>query len=303
MLRMTGLLVLVVLSLQVFSQTIDFRYLPKKGSYSFYGQPAFEDNSFLIEEAINQEKGVMQYSSNFYFDKIEGGNFLYSFTQEIPITHLRHQLNYSLFYHVLNQPTANEKSNGFGDLNIGYHYMATGKNDWAMVVPGFTLIVPTGNSGTGLGAGGWGGQLSLAVTKRLSHKIVTHYNLGYTFISQADRYSSATAGNSVLILEKDIQHKNIGASVIWYQARKFNWLLEYTSYFLAKLKDDGSVTQNHQLTLNPGFRFAIDHNFTQIVPGVSAPFIFMDGKFDRVGLFFYLSFEPQYLPFSKPKSR
>ena len=277
--------------------------LPKKGSYLYYGQPAFEDNSFLLEEAITQEKGVMQFISNFYFDNLRGGDFLYSFTHEIPISSNRHQINYTVYYHVLRSTASAEKSDGIGDLNIGYQFMATGKKDWAMVVPGITLILPTGKGISGNGTRGVGGQLSLAVTKRLSHAIVTHYNAGFTFISKADRYTSTITGGKILSFEKDIQYKNIGASIIWYQSRKFNWLLEGTSSFLSNIKSDGSVARSNQLTINPGFRFAIDHKRVQIVPGISAPIIFVDGRFDRGGLFFYLSFEPEYLPFTKPKTR
>ncbi|MEJ0055420.1 MAG: hypothetical protein WDN75_07050 [Bacteroidota bacterium] len=91
--------------------------------------------------------------------------------------------------------------------------------------------------------------------------------------------------------------------MIWYPTRKLNVMAEYVSNFLTDIKDDGSIVSRHQLTLNPGLRLAIDHNSIQIVPGMSIPFIFTDGTFDRVGLFFYLSFEPQYLPFSKAKAR
>jgi hypothetical protein len=132
---------------------------------------------------------------------------------------------------------------------------------------------------------------------------VTHYNLGYTFISQADRYTSTLTGSKILSFEKDLHYKNVSASIIYYQTRKFNWLLEYASYFLNEIQADGSVSKSNQVTMNPGFRFAIDHNRVQIVPGISAPIIFMNGNFDRTGLFFYLSFEGEYLPFSKAKSR
>ena len=284
-------------------QIEDIASIPKKGSYLYYGQPAFEDNSFLIQEAINQEKGIHQFISNFYFDNLRGGNFLYSFTHEIPLTNLRHQVNYTFNYHVLKATPNTQKSGGIGDMTIGYEFMATGKKDWAMIVPGLTLILPTGKAISGNGVGGVGGQLNLAITKRLSRRIVTHYNAGYTFISKADRYTSGLTGTQVLSFEKDLQYKNVGASIIWYQTRKFNWLLEGTSYYLADINTDGSVSHSNQLTLNPGFRLAIDHNFVQIVPGLSAPFIFIDGKFERAGLFFYLSIEPQYLPFAKPKSR
>src|SRR5258706_1791513 len=86
---------------------------PRKGSYLYFRQPAFEDNSFLIEEAITQEKGVWQHVSTFYLDNLHSGNFVYSFSQEIPITHLRHQLSYTLYYNVLN-PKTGSSSSGFG---------------------------------------------------------------------------------------------------------------------------------------------------------------------------------------------
>jgi len=284
----------------VLAQTIG--EVPKKGSYLYFRQPAFEDNSFLIDEAFTQEKGVFQYRSTFYLDNLHSGNFVYSFSQEIPITHLRHQLNYTLYYNVLN-PKSGSASSGFGDIDIGYRYMASGKKDWAMVVPGFTLILPTGNATTGNGAGGVGGRLSLALTKRLSNKLVTHYNAGYTYIFRADRFTSNATGTNVLSFEKNLQHSNAGASMIWYQTRKFNWMVEYVSNFQSSINDNGSVNHNHFLTINPGFRFAIDHPFVQIVPGLSAPFLFINGQFRGPGLLFYLSFEPEYLPFSKPKGR
>ena len=287
----------------VYGQIEEFKDIPKKGSYLYYGQPAFEDNSFLLEEAINQEKGITQYVSNFYFDNIRGGDFLYTFSQDIPISHLRHQISYMVPYQVLNSPASGEKSNGLGDINIEYNYMVTGKKDWAMVVPGFSVILPTGKAISGQGTGGMGGKISLAITKRLSHKIVTNYNLGYTYISSADRYTASISGGKVLSYEKDLQYKNLGASIIWYQTRKFNWLLEGTSSFLTDIKADGTLSRSNQITINPGFRFAIDHNRIQIVPGFSMPSIFVDGKFDRTGVFFYLSFEGEYLPFTKAKNR
>ena len=301
MIRLNWLLALMMLSTMVAGQQDNLSSLPRKGSYLYFGQPAFEDNSFLLEEAINQEKRIMQYSSNFYFDNLRGGNFLYSFNHEIPLGSDLNQISYALTYYLQNSSVTGSKGGGLGDLNVSYHRMISDKKAWAMVVPGLTVIIPTGKNG--FGSGGLGGQLSLLVTKRLSRKIVTHYNLGYTFVSNADFYISNITGSQVVAYEKDLKHKNLGASVIWYQTRKFNWMLEYVSNFFTDIKTDGSESGRHQLTLNPGFRFAIDHNFTQIVPGISAPIIFSNGKYDHVGLFFYLSFEMEYLPFTKPKSR
>ena len=295
-------LLFLLMSLMAVGQTDAIKDVPRKGSYLYFRQPAFEDNSFLLEEAITQEKGILQHISTFHLDNLRGGNFVYSFSQELPITHLRHQLSYTLYYSILN-PKTGSAVNGFGDIDISYSYMALGKKDWAMVVPSLTLIIPTGNASKGTGAGGPGGRLSIAVTKRLSNKLITNYNAGYTFILNADRYDLNGAGANVLRFEKDLQHVNVGASMIWYQGRKFNWMLEYVSNFRASIDEYGSINHNHYLTLNPGFRFAIDHPFMQIVPGLSAPILFINGQYQGTGLLFYLSFEPEYLPFNKPKGR
>jgi len=299
--RITCLVLIFFPAISVFSQSKSFSDEPKKGSYLYYGQPAFEDNSFLIEEAINQEKGILQHISNFYYDNLNGGNFVYSFTQEIPITHLRHQLNYTLYYNVFN-PKINGSIGGFGDINIGYHYMLSGKKSKLMVVPSINLILPTGNVQVGSGSGGFGGQFSLAITKRLSHKLITNLNLGTTFVSRANRYEPDRDG-ALFNYEKDLQNNTLGASIIWYQTRNFNWLVEYVLNLAQEIRSDGSVGNKQFSILNPGFRFAIDHPIMQIVPGLSAPINFNNGKFESVGIFVYLSFEPEYLPFSKPKTR
>ena len=48
-----------------------------------------QDNSFLIEEAYNQEAGVVQHISA--FSRAEGGAWLYTFTQEWPLGGIDHQ--------------------------------------------------------------------------------------------------------------------------------------------------------------------------------------------------------------------
>jgi hypothetical protein len=299
MTRWTCALLMMLAGVHASAQTEEIKDIPRKGSYLYYGQPAFEDNSFLLNEAINQEKGIMQYISEFYFDNLKGGNFLYSFTHEIPLGGEKHQLSYTLFYYLQNA-SAN-RGGGFGDVNLNYSFRATGKKAWAMVVPSITLIIPTGKNG--YGSGGVGGQAELRVTKRLSRRLVTHYNFGYTYISSADFYISTVTGSQVVGFERDIQYKNVGAGLTWYPRRKINVFLEYVSNFLTDVTASGSLSETHQLTLNPGLRFAIDHNLLQIVPGLSAPVVFTDGRYARTGLFFYLSLEPQYLPFSKMKHR
>src|SRR5262249_28473234 len=59
--------------------------------------PSIQDNSFLVEEAYNQERGVVQHISGFtYFS--DSKDWAYTFTQEWPVPGLRHQLSYTLTF-------------------------------------------------------------------------------------------------------------------------------------------------------------------------------------------------------------
>src|SRR6478736_4273243 len=58
--------------------------------------PGIQDNSFLVEEAYNQEFGVVQHISSFtrFWDSKD---WVYTFTQEWPVPgNERHQLSYTL---------------------------------------------------------------------------------------------------------------------------------------------------------------------------------------------------------------
>ena len=52
------------------------------------------DNSFLIEEAYNQEGGVVQHISALL--RAQDGAWLYTFTQEWPFFSQRHQLGFTV---------------------------------------------------------------------------------------------------------------------------------------------------------------------------------------------------------------
>ena len=56
---------------------------------------AIVDNSFLIEEAYNQERGVVQHISTFS-RAVGTTNWVYAFTQEWPVRGQRHQLSYTI---------------------------------------------------------------------------------------------------------------------------------------------------------------------------------------------------------------
>src|SRR5690606_10195041 len=67
------------------------------------------DNSFLVEEAFNQERGVFQ---NIFGFQRKDGAWDFAFTQEWPVTTERNQLSYTV-------PVAGVSgTTGFGDVMI-----------------------------------------------------------------------------------------------------------------------------------------------------------------------------------------
>ena len=131
-------------------------------SYNSFDAPLIEDNSFLIEEAFNQGANVVQFISTCYFENIHTGDMAYSFTHEIPLKEVKHQFSYTVNYLI---PTQSVGAHGLGDVLINYRYELLGKNDWALVTPRISAILPTGDFSRNLGLGAWGGQFNLPVSR------------------------------------------------------------------------------------------------------------------------------------------
>lgn len=288
------LILLFITSLGLTAYSQQDSTLRKKGSYLYYGQPNIEDNSMFIEEAFNQEKAIIQHISNFIFDDLNGGDFVYGYTQEIPLAGDKHQLSFTLNYSVLDQPIPGFPAYGFGDILVNYRPMLFDKNDWALVIPRFTLIVPTGSAKGGLGDGAWGSQFNLAVTKRLNSRITTHWNAGWTHFAKKDVYGEDVSGNPVLLAEESQNFYNVGLSGIYLVSDGFNLMVEALSSFESESDGSGNTERYVSSIINPGFRTAFSIGKVQIVPGLGVPLFFTDNKFQRSGGFIYLSIEPDY---------
>jgi hypothetical protein len=265
----------------------------KKGSYLYYGELHFEDNSFLLNEAFTQEKGIMQFISTIYHDNLHDKNFSCTFTHEIPLNHHRHQVSYSLRYNFMQPQATSQDNDGWGDTDIGYAYMLSGKEAWIMVVPQLTIIIPTGDPSRDLGYGGLGGRLALTITKRLSRKLVSHYNASYTIVHKADRYNEIS-GEKVKAFEKTLHDQDLAGSIIWYPVRKVNIMLEYISSFRSQISTSGTISKIQESVVNPGFRLALDLKTLQIIPGLSVPIAFSNDYQRQTGVFVYLSIESRH---------
>jgi hypothetical protein len=237
-----------------------------------------EDNSFLIEEAYNQEPGVIQHISAFQYMK--GNTWLYTFTDEWPVPRERHQLSFTL-------PVLNNGYSGFGDLALNYRYQAILRTQLAFS-PRISLIIPTGNNRKGLGAGAFGYQISLPFSYLISRLLVTHYNLGLTITPNERRMDGSRFSHTTY---------NYGVSLILLISKSFNFMFEVAGNRAYEKSNNNKTIVTNSLFVNPGFRYAINFKSgLQIVPGLAVP-IGVGSSSGASGLFAYLSFEH---PFWKP---
>ena len=82
----------------------------------------------------------------------------------------------------------------------------------------------------------------------------------------------------------------VGGSIIWLASKNFNLMLEGLNIISHAANADNHMQAQNQTILSPGFRYAININKLQIVPGLAVPISFQDGK-SNAGAYIYLSFE------------
>ncbi len=252
--------------------------LPSLPAFAQEAPGTIQDNSFLVEEAYNQERGVIQHISA--FTRLwSSGDWAYTFTEEWPVPgHERHQLSLTM-----NVVSPGATGMGLGDTLVNYRYQLVGNGDTRVAVaPRLSLIAPTGSAAQARGFGGAGLQVNLPASVVLNKRFVTHWNAGATVIPSATNGT----GDSARALGY-----NLGQSVIWLAHPRFNVLFE-TSFVSAQgVTAPGQTQTFRSLLLNPGIRWA--HNLKsgmQIVPGVGVP-VGVGPSAGEKGLFLYLSFE------------
>lgn len=242
-----------------------------------------QDNSFLVEEAYNQEEGVVQHIINVPIGFTNGSaEAIPNFTQEWPFFGQTHQLSYTAAYDF------EEHQNGFGDVRLNYRLQALMETDrWPAFAPRMTLVIPTGDEHKGLGIGGVGYETNLPFSKIVSDRWTVHFNAGMSFFPDVHGH--------------DLTNYNLGASAIYAVSRDFNLMLETVSGWGERIEfsGHGSIT-NHMtnVLISPGARYAFNcPNDLQIVVGAAVP-IGLTSDSPDWGLFLYLSFEH---PFYRPR--
>jgi hypothetical protein len=192
---------------------------------------AIQDNSFLIEEAYNQEEGVVQHISFFNRDR-RTGEWLYTFTQEWPVQSQKHQFSYTV-------PMTGGTDQRIGDVMLNYRYQLIGTGETrTAVAPRFSVIVPSGGGSSGV-------QVALPVSRVVASRVVAHSNVGATWLRDTHDIDFA-AGQSFIYALNSTIHPMLEAT--WTRTQ-------------------GET----EVLISPGVRWAHNLGGLQIVPGIAMP--------------------------------
>jgi hypothetical protein len=253
-----------------------------------------QDNSFFVEEAYNQEPGVVQHIINvpaFFTSGDKEVSFI--FTQEWPVFSQTHQFSYTIPY------TFAESEHGFEDIRLNYRLQALMEGERTPAfAPRFSLVTPTGDASKGFGHNQLGYEINLPFSKIVSNRVTLNFNAGGWLFPDVN--------------DRDLWNYNLGGSVIYAVSRDFNLMLEAVAFWEEDVADfaeilpasattnKASATIDRTVTalLSPGARYAFNlPNDLQIVVGAAAP-IGLTSDSPDWGLFFYLSIEH---PFVRPQ--
>ncbi len=266
---------------------------------------SIQDNSFLIEEAYNQEKGVIQNIFNWVpsWDVNHGirhreTDFL--FTQEWPIFSQKHQFSYAIpSTRFTDQEPGGPifQAAGIGDIILNYRYqLLGGKGQELSISPRFSLVLPSGDENLGIGMGKLGYQFELPVSKEFDHWCF-HFDIGAAITPDVTVGVDPRLG----LPGQTLYGYNVGGSMIYKLMPNFHLMLETLATWDENLLLEGTRDSNLEWFVSPGVRWApYTNGEVQWVLGIAAP-IGVNRDAPDASLFLYMSFEH---PFTiAPKKR
>jgi hypothetical protein len=234
-----------------------------------------QDNSFFIEEAYNQEPGVVQHILNIAHSvDRQGGDdesaLSFVFTQEWPIFSQAHQFSYTLPYTFSEN---GDSQTGIEDISLNYRFQALQESgSKPAIAPRVSLVLPTADD-----SGAVGYEFNLPVSKIVSDRWTVHGNAGVTFLPDVD--------------DHNLTSFNLGASAIYALSKNFNAMLEAIAEWEEEVNDGGGTSRPASVLVSPGFRYGFNHpGDAQTVIGLAVP-IGVTSAAPDFGVFIYASFE------------
>ncbi len=251
------------------------------------------DNAFLVEEAFNQETGVVQHIFNWVhaWDRTtlsRTRDFAFAYTMEVPLGSQDHQFSFTTqflsgFEKARGDPGANQ--GGVGDTFLNYRYQLLADDDFLWCAPRASLIVPTGDERFDLGTGRLGYQFNLPIS-RYGDQFDFHFNAGFTYVPNV-----SVPLNGAKSMPQDLRGYNLGGSVFWKPETNLHFFVEVLGLHNEAIDELGVRAPTTQIFLNPGVRYAIcQFEDVEWVVGVSVP-IGLTRDTPDIGVFAYMSIE------------
>ena len=234
------------------------------------------DNSFLVEEAFNQEPGIFQNIFGIYGPG--DGSWVSAFTQEWPIRVQKHQLSYTVaFAHT-------DVTSGVADALVHYRFQLWDQSARRPAFsPRVSLVLPTGSARRGLGDGSPGWEVNMPFSKQV-RDLYFHWNAGFTHLPSAE----------VDLAQHNLLSPRVAVSALWRARSMFNVMLESVLEWPEQIEGDTTERERVAIVL-PGFRGGWSVGAAQAIVGVGVPVTFANGVTDA-GIFGYFSYE---LPFTR----
>ena len=232
------------------------------------------DNSFLVEEAFNQEPGVFQ--NIFGFTRVNDA-WASAFVQEWPLFSQTHQLSYALSW------AGSEGTSAWGDTLLSYRFqaMAEGPGRPAFA-PRIGLVLPTGSDRAGYDE--FGLQFNLPFSKQAGD-VYFHWNAGLIWLPSVDVERGS----------RSLESPFFAASAIHRLAPMFHPMVELVGHFDEE-PADGITARTRSFTLSPGARGGWNIGTHQLIVGFAVPMTWSEDDVRETAAFVYFSYE---LPFKK----
>jgi hypothetical protein len=237
-------------------------------------EPSFgiTDNSFLLEEAFNQDPGVFQ--SIFGWTREDTGEWEGSFTQEWPLGGMTHQFSYTIPF-----SGGSALSTHVDSVVLNYRYQALQEGPRRPAFsPRLGLMLPTGRESDR--SDHTGVQVNLPFSKRAGD-VYLHGNAGLSWIDGVE------IGNGS---RTDFTSPFLAASAIWRTTTMFHVMLENVIEWAESIDETGGVVRQRTVTVMPGFRGGWNVGDGQIVLGLAMPIATADAD-TSVGVLTYFSYE------------
>ena len=235
------------------------------------------DNSFLVEEAFNQDRGIFQ--NIFSWTRDRSGGWEGSFTQEWPAPALTHQLSYTIPF-----AGGDGSPSHVGGVLLNYRYQALEEGPGRPAFsPRFSVILPTGRASDQSDRPGL--QVNLPFSKQVGD-VYVHWNAGFTWLHGiADSPSSTT----------NLTSPALAGSLVWNTRPYMNLMLESVVEFEDSVTGFQQTGRARVVTISPGVRGGWTlMGDRQVILGAAVPVTFSSGEHSTAVLG-YFSYE---LPFT-----